>query len=391
MRQGTFQWMKSVNKSIILNKIRTDAPISRAQIAKDTKLTPPTVSSIVKELIEQGLVKESVLGESQGGRKPTLLLINNQGFSIIGIDAGPEMIECVLTDLSGNIMQRNSSMLTIPITNDQFLDTLKACIRNVLEATSSDSKDVIGIGVAMHGVVDVEKGTSLIAPILGLTNIPIKEELEKEFDLTVKVENDARAMALGESWFGDHGKLDSMLAVNIGHGVGAGLVVNGKLYHGAHDIAGEVGHMTIDLHGEICECGNRGCLQTFITGPAIARRVTKRMSQNHDEFPHLNGEKIYEFAERGNEEFSAILKETGRIIGIGLTNLIHIINPQRIVLGGGVTKSEKFILPEILKTIDMCTLTPQAKQTEIRITRLGDDATLIGAVSLLLVDLFDPN
>ncbi|WP_313892293.1 ROK family transcriptional regulator [Psychrobacillus sp.] len=391
MRLGTFQWMKSVNKSIILNKIRTDAPISRAQIAKDTKLTPPTVSSVVKELIEQGLVKESVLGESQGGRKPTMLLINNQGFSIIGIDAGPEMIECVLTDLSGKIMQRNSSMLTIPITNDQFLDTLKACIRNVLQASSSNTKDVIGIGVAMHGVVDVETGTSLFAPILGLKNIPIKEELEKEFDLTVKVENDARAMALGESWFGDHGELDSMLAVNIGHGVGAGLVVNGKLYHGAHDIAGEVGHMIIDLHGEICACGNRGCLQTFITGPAIAKRVTQRMSQNHEDFPHINGEKIYEFAERGNEDFLAILMETGRIIGIGLTNLIHIINPQRIVLGGGVTKSEKFILPVILNTIKMCALTPEAKQTEIRITRLGDDATLIGAVSLLLVDLFEPS
>ncbi|QFG01164.1 ROK family protein [Psychrobacillus glaciei] len=320
-----------------------------------------------------------------------MLLINNQGFFIIGIDAGLEMIESVLTDLSGNIMQRNSSMLTILSTNDQFLDTLKACIRNVLEITSSDSKDVIGIGVAMHGVVDVETGTSLFAPILGLTNIPIKAELEKEFDLTVKVEDDARAMALGEFWFGDHAVLDSMLAVNIGHGVGAGLVVNGKLYHGAHDIAGEVGHITIDLHGEICECGNSGCLQTFITGPAIARKVTKRTSQNHDEFPYLSAEKIYEFAERGNEKFSAILKETGRIIGIGLTNLIHIINPQRIVLGGGVTKSEKFILPEILKTIDMCTLTPKAKQTEIRITKLGDDATLIGAVSLLLVDLFDPS
>lgn len=101
MRQGTFQWMKSVNKSIILNKIRTDAPISRAQIAKETKLTPPTVSSNVKELIEQGLVKESKLGESQGGRKPTMLLINNQEFYVVGVDAGPEMIECILTDLSG--------------------------------------------------------------------------------------------------------------------------------------------------------------------------------------------------------------------------------------------------------------------------------------------------
>ena len=121
MRQGTFQWMKSVNKSIILNKIRTDAPISRAQIAKETNLTPPTVSSNVKELIEQGLVKESVLGESQGGRKPTMLLIDNSAFTIVGVDIGPDMIECVIADLSGRISNRSSRKLTIPITNSQFL------------------------------------------------------------------------------------------------------------------------------------------------------------------------------------------------------------------------------------------------------------------------------
>ncbi len=386
MRQGTFQWMKSVNKSIILNKIRTDAPISRAQIAKVTKLTPPTVSSNVKELIDQGIVKESKLGESQGGRKPTMLLINNQGFYVVGVDAGPEMIECILTDISGKIMKRTSSKLTLPLSNAQFLKMLKDCIRACITDISTTSKKIIGIGVAMHGVVDVESGTALFAPILSLTNIPIKEDLEKEFGLEVKVENDARAMALGESWFGDHGELTSMLVVNIGRGVGAGFIIGGKLYHGAQDIAGEVGHMTIDLNGEICECGNRGCLQTFATGPAIARRAMKGMSTDP-----TTAEKVYELAMSGNEEFATILKETGRVIGIGLTNLIHIINPQKIVLGGGVTKAKEFIFPVVLKTIEECALTPQAKQTEVTITKLGDDVTLIGAVSLLLVDVFDPH
>ena len=386
MRQGTFQWMKSVNKSIILNKIRTDAPISRAQIAKETKLTPPTVSSNVKELIDQGIVKESKLGESQGGRKPTMLQINNQEFYVIGVDAGPDIIECILTDLSGTISKRTSRDLTRPITKSEFLIVLKECIHSCLQGASSTSKKVIGIGVAMHGVVDVETGTSLFAPILGLTNIPIKEELEKEFELEVKVENDARAMALGESWFGDHGELTSMLVMNIGSGVGAGLIIDGKLYHGAQDIAGEVGHMTIDLHGEICECGNRGCLQTFTTGPAIARRAMKGTSEEL-----ITAERVYELAMKGNEEFLTLLKETGNVIGIGLTNLIHIINPQKIVLGGGVTKAKELILPVILKTIEERALTPQAKQTKVTITKLGDDATLIGAVSLLLVDLFGPN
>ncbi|MBE1556322.1 ROK family transcriptional regulator [Sporosarcina limicola] len=393
MRQGTFQWMKSVNRSIILNKIRTDAPISRAQIAKETKLTPPTVSSNVKELIEQGIVRESELGESRGGRKPTMLLINNKGFYVIGVDVGPKMIECIIADLAGNIVTRTSSKLTVPITNAQFLTILKEGIRTVIQDASINPEKFIGIGVAMHGVVEVETGISLFAPNLGLTNIPIKEELEKEFELAVKVENDARVMALGESWFGNHGKLDSMLAVNLGRGVGAGIVINGKLYHGAQDIAGEVGHMTIDVNGEICECGNRGCLQTFATGSAIAKKAKKMLkecSEQQVDQSSITGKKVYELALAGNEDCVKVLVETGIIIGIGLTNLIHIINPSKIVLAGGVTKSSKFILPAICESIEQRALTPRAKQTEVIISELGDDATIIGAIALLLVDLFDP-
>ena len=383
MRKGTFQWMKSVNKSIILNKIRTSAPISRAQIAKETNLTPPTVSSNVKELIEQGIVKESVLGESQGGRKPTMLLINNEEFYMIGVDAGPNSIDCILTDLSGKICKRSSEILTKPITEHEFLTLLKKCIHSCLaDSTSYDSK-IIGIGVAMHGVVDIASGISLYAPILSLTNMSIKEELEMEFELEVKVENDARAMALGESWFGNHGELSSMLVMNIGLGVGAGLVIEGDLYHGAQNIAGEVGHMTIDLHGQVCECGNRGCLQTFITGPAIAERSMEIRPEQR-----LTAEKVYELAIVGDKELENLLKETAMVIGIGLTNLIHIINPQKVVLGGGVTNAQEILLPVILQTIAERALTPQAKQTEVVITTLGNDATLIGAVSLLLVDLF---
>ncbi|TWT00521.1 ROK family transcriptional regulator [Planomicrobium sp. CPCC 101079] len=387
MQRGTFQLMKSVNKSIILNKIRTAEPISRAQIAKETSLTPPTVSSIVKELIDQGLVRESILGHSSGGRKPTMLHINTDAFYVVGVDAGPESVECVLTDLTGAILQRTSKLLENPLTNEQFLSDLKEAILALLQAGEADQEKIIGIGVAMHGVVDVKTGTSLVAPILNLRNIPIKEALEEEFNLTVKVENDARAMALGESWFGGHGDADSMVAVNIGRGVGAGIVINGKLYHGAQGIAGEFGHMAVDINGEICECGNRGCLQTFISGAAIAKRANSRLEGQN---ASLTGKAVYDLAESGSQDCIDLLQETGHIMGVGLTNLIHIINPSEIVLGGGVMKSEKFLMPAALAAIRQKVLTPEAKETHVTVSRLGDEATVLGAVSLLLVELFDP-
>jgi N-acetylglucosamine repressor len=378
MQRGTFQLMKSVNKSIILNKIRTSEPISRAQIAKQTKLTPPTVSSIVKELIEQDMVRESDLGESKGGRKPTMLLINHEAFYVIGVDAGPDSIHCILTNLSGEIIDRAESKLEANLSNAKFLEILINSIHVLFRSINNRDK-IIGIGVAMHGVVEVGTGTSLIAPNLKLSNIPIKTELEKEFGLLVKVENDARAMALGESWFGDHGELTSMMAVNLGLGVGAGIVLNGKLYHGAENIAGEIGHMAIDMNGDVCECGNPGCLQTFVSGPAIAKRANRK-----------TGEEVFQLATSGDQDAIEVLGETGLILGIGLTNLIHIINPELVVIGGGVSKSSAFILPTILSTIEKRALTMKAKRTRIVISELGDDATLLGAVALLLVELFEP-
>ncbi|MFZ3577164.1 ROK family transcriptional regulator [Virgibacillus sp. DJP39] len=396
MQHGSFQWMKSLNKSIILNKIRLSQPISRAQIAKDTNLTPPTVSTIVKELLVEGIVLESRLGTSQGGRKPTMLVINHNNFYIIGIDAGPKNITVVLADLSGEIADRASYEIDSTITATQFIQLLKRSAENLINMHSKQTGKIIGIGVAMHGVIEIETGVAIIAPNLDLHNIPIKQELENEFNLTVKVENDARAMALGEAWFGDSKNAKSLLALNIGQGVGAGFIIDSKLYHGAFDLAGEVGHMTIDIHGKKCECGNNGCLQTVASGPAIASRAMASIQNSSILFGLINGnpaktngELVYQAALAGDKKCVTILQEAGVSIGVGLTNLIHIVNPEKIVIGGGVSKAEKYLLPSIKKAIQTRALTERAKQTEISISRLGDDATVLGAIALLLVEMFE--
>lgn len=387
MKRGTFQLMKSVNKSIVLNKIRTSEPISRAQIAKETKLTPPTVSSIVRELMDQDLVMESTLGESLGGRKPTMLLVNKNGFYVIGIDAGPKTIECILSNLAGQIQDRVivSIDTTSALTNDFFLNLVKEGIYKVL-ANVKDRGKILGIGMAMHGVVDIETGTSLVAPILQLKDIPIKEALEREFHLEVHIENDARAMALGESWFGEYGSVFNMVAVNLGSGVGAGVIIDGKLYHGAAGLAGEVGHMTIDMHGDYCECGNRGCLETFASAPSIVRQANKNMPEKNFQ---SSGE-VYKLATQNNQACIELLQQTGEAIGIGLINLIHTLNPETIIIGGGVSKAKNFILEPIQETIQERGLTKEAKETAVYISNVGDDATILGAVALLLEQLFDP-
>ncbi|MFC4618779.1 ROK family transcriptional regulator [Camelliibacillus cellulosilyticus] len=394
---GSFQHMKSLNRSLILNKIREDGPISRADIAKATKLTPPTVGNIVKELLDAELVIETSRGESQGGRKPTMLEINAKHFYLIGLDVSPSNIKVVLTDLNANIIYDNQIELPSRITNHELLALMEKSIQPLLHDSRIDRQKVVGIGVGMHGVVDVGRGVSLYAPNLQLGNIPIKDFLEARFDIPVKVENDARAFALGEVWFGSGNGADSVVCVNVGRGIGAGVIIKGKLFHGEHFIGGEIGHMTIDINGPRCTCGNDGCLQAMASGPAVAKRAQEWIASGHrsllenmvcGRLESITGELVLQAAEQGDALSRRLLKETGVFLGIGLTNLIHMINPERIVIGGGVSKCGDYILTPIKKTIEERALTTAAKQTQVRISELGDHATAIGAISLCLVDLF---
>ncbi|MBS4223221.1 ROK family transcriptional regulator [Lederbergia citrea] len=396
MKIGSFQWMKSLNRSIILNKIRTDGPISRAKIARETKLTPPTVSSLVSELIESELVIESEQGESLGGRKPTMLVINSGRFYVVGLDVGPKTIRGVLVDLSGILIIKEDCPIPSTITKEELLILMKEMVSKVV--SSHSEKEVIGVGIGMHGAVDVESGTSLFAPILNLRDIPLKAELESEFNVLVKADNDVRAMAFGEYWYDREQQCENMVTVNIGHGVGAGIVLNGKLFHGEYDLAGEIGHMTVDMSGRLCSCGNIGCWQTLISGPAIAETAVDLLKHGatsqlremvNGDLSKIEGKSVYEAALAGDKFAIDILQKTGEYIGIGLTNLVHMLNPAKIIIGGGVSDASEFILQQIKETLAKRGLTDQAKATEIICSSQGVYGTAMGAAALVLGEIFE--
>jgi len=394
---GSFQLMKSMNRSLILNIIRRNEPISRADIAKLTKLTPPTVSNLVKELLQAGIVVEQKLGESSGGRKPTLLTLNGENFHVIGLDIGSRNIKTIITTITGKLLAKENLALPSRISKEMLLNLMKEAIYTITKSTHIDIDKIIGIGVAMHGIVDIKKGESIFAPNLELENIPIKEVLEKEFNMAVNVENDARAMSLGELWFGRGSNHDSFVCINVGLGIGAGIVINGKLFHGSNCISGEIGHMVIDVNGPKCTCGNFGCLQTFASGPAIAEAVRKHLKlgytgaiselsgKNPD---NVTGEMVYKAAKLGDQLCISALEQAGHYLGIGLTNLIHTLNPGKIIIGGGVSNASEYVFDAIHRTVAQKALVKPAKNTKIVISKFGDDATVMGAVALILVELF---
>ncbi|WP_240511814.1 ROK family transcriptional regulator [Paludifilum halophilum] len=397
---GSFQLMKSLNKSLILNVIRTDGPISRAEIAKKTRLTPPTVTNLVNDLLESRLVQESDLGVSTGGRKPIMLKINSEAFQVIGIDVGVSHIKVIVATLDAAIIDSLYIKVIQPLDKESLIKLLNESIRRIMEKAALRKERVIGIGVGMHGLVNPDRGVGIFAPNFNLHDIPIRESLESEWDLPVEVENDVRAMALGESWFGHGQGLEDFICLNVGMGVGAGIILNQELFRGTSYTAGELGHTTIDVEGPTCACGNDGCLQALTAGPAIAARAQRglRMGRKsrisefvQGDWSQMTGETVYQAACQGDEFAREILADTGRYLGIGIANFINTLNPQKVIIGGGVSKSGDFIMETLKETVETRALNISAKAIAIQTAKLGDDATAIGAATLVLKKLFLPN
>ncbi|MFC3773581.1 ROK family protein [Paenibacillus sp. GCM10012303] len=394
---GSFQLMKSLNRTLVLTTIRNFGPISRADIAKKTMLTPPTVTNIVSELLEQKFIIESEVGASSGGRKPILLKLNSRSFAIVGVDVGITSIKSVLTDLDAGIIRELRCPLPPRPDADTFLELLSRSVAELI-ASAAAEQTVLGIGVGMHGLVNPEEGVSIFAPNLNLRQVPIRAVLESEFGLPVYVENDVVAMALGELWFGGGQLTDHFICVNIGVGVGAGIVLNRQIFRGSSYSAGELGHTTVDLNGPHCSCGNYGCLQALVSGPAIAESVQNEIALGRksallppvpSDLASITGEHVYEAALQGDVLALEAFGKAGRLLGISLTNMIHTLNPQKIILGGGVAQAGDLLTGPLNETVRSRALESSVTSLVIETSRLGDRATAIGAVTAVLSRIFE--
>ncbi|WP_091834730.1 ROK family transcriptional regulator [Marininema halotolerans] len=395
MQTGSFRWMKSINKSIILNVIREKGPIPRAEIAKVTQLTPPTVTNIVGELLDAGIVVESDLGESTGGRKPILLRINASAFSVIGVYAGVDKIRAMSADLDGNL--EGEAEVPIPPNPDRsfYIRSIIDTIHQLAAPIHHSGRPLLGIGVGMSGWVDHEQGISLSCPSLNLRNIPLRDLLEREFSVPVEVENGVRTLAMGESWFGEGREIADFICVHIGNEVNAAFVKEHSLVYSPSFTAGELGHTTVDIEGPLCGCGNRGCLEVFGSSVAMVRRAQEGLDQgvisslNHHEGP-LSERVLFEAAREGDEFARAVLVDTGRYLGIGLANIVNLFNPRRIILCGDLISEVPYVLHSLQETVEQRALATPVADVTIVPAGLGRNGGPMGAVTLVLMKLFQP-
>lgn len=374
--------VRSINRQIILNYIREEGPISRAEIAKVTALQRSTVSLIVEELIQTGLIDE-VYGESSGGRPPQLLSLKTSHAVAIGIDLGKRNTVVATTDLSGRILEKEQ----FP-TEPNLDKTLERVIEIAEYFVKKNKGSIEGIGVSVPGMVEAWDGDVLFIPHLDWHYPKIAERIRKAIGIPVKIENDANAAALAELWLGrpEIKNARDFILVYITNGIGTGIVFDGQIYRGKNGVAGEFGHMTIGDNAPIaCATGSYRCWEAFASERAAVARyknLIKQQNGNQIDFTHL-----VDLALEGDEAATRSLKETAKYIGIGISNLIQGLSPEVTLVAGRIVRAWSIIQDDINQAANkgICQGYPSVN---IMPSTLGLSPTLRGAFSLILANKF---
>jgi predicted NBD/HSP70 family sugar kinase len=397
--------IKSNNiRAILMTLLRYEA-VSRVRLAQMTGVSPTTITNLTNELLEQGVIAEEDTGKRRmlglrrrAGRPQTgLRLVPNARF-VVAVHIDVDAVYITVSDLFAQPVVRRSFPLMGDTLPENVLPQITAMAREAMAESGIPTRFFIGAGVGASGLVDPYTGVNVIAPNLGWHNVPLRDALSEYLGLPVSVDNNVRAMALGEMLFGA-GRTPreghTLAFVYSRVGVGAGFVVGGQLYRGSGAGAGEIGHTTmIPDGGELCGCGNTGCLETLVSEPAIVRAAKKHAAENpggvlaeslaNDEGKLI--ERVFSAARAGDEMTRKLLDERAHYMGIALANLVNVLNPELIVMGGIFAQGQDVLLPAVEATMRARAFAGLGERVTLQTARPG--AGITGAASLALNSFF---
>ena len=385
---GNRDLIRAINRSIILNNIKTHRSIPRAEIARTTGLSPATVTGIVAELIQENLVFEKEAGDSSGGRRPILLAINPHGGFVVGIKLMEDHAIGALTDLEATPLGKLSYPLTdsSPAGVSQALGQL---VKDLLDEYETPAPKLMGVGVGLAGIIDAGQGLVRQSPFFGWIDIPLRTLIQDRVNVPVYLDNDVNTLAFAEKWFGAGRGIDNFLVVTFGRGIGLGIVVNGQFLHGARGSAGELGHTVVYPGGELCACGKRGCLEMYASEPAMLRRASEAFRLGQLSLQPETPEELVDLAAHGETAAREIFADSGRLLGQSIANLVNIFNPERILINGEGVRDGDWLFDPMRAAIDEHTMPSLRQDVSILIEPLEDDAWARGAASLVLHELFE--
>jgi predicted NBD/HSP70 family sugar kinase len=380
---GTLGWLRERNRQRVLGALREQGRTSQAEIARATGLSRTTVSKVVAELKETGLVdvvevKASDPHGIHGGRPSVQLALRDLSTAVVGVDFGHSHVQVAVGDVAHNVLAERRCDLDVNHRATEALDASARMVDEVLAEAGVRRADVVGAGIGIPGPVDRVRGTVGSRTILpGWLGLRIADEMRARLALPVEIENDANLGALAELTWGAGRDCSNFAYIKAATGIGAGIVIDGRLLRGATGTAGEIGHTTLDGAGALCYCGNRGCLETVASGPAIVHLVG-----NGDGGLTLGG--VIDLAAEGDVRCRRAISDAGREIGIAIAGLCNLINPERVVVGGVLSRAGDLVLDPIRASIRRYAVQAASDRVEVVPAVFVERAELLGCLALAL-------
>jgi glucokinase-like ROK family protein len=383
---GSLESLRISNRSRVIDALRRRGTASRSDLARLTGLSRTTITTLVADLHSLGLIVEEPAEPSRPasgsrGRRPSFLRLAPSAGAAIGVDFGHRKLRVAVADLGSTVLAERSAELDVDGAACTAIETAAELIDLVLDDAGIDQSQVVGAGVGIPGPIDHRTGTVASATILpGWSGVSVRRDLDARLGFPVEVDNDANLGALGEVQYGAGAGRRDVVYVRITSGIGSGLILGGRLHHGANGFAGEIGHVQVQPEGVVCRCGNRGCLETVATGDALLALL--RPAHGNE----LTIDGMLELVARGDLGARRVFNDAGRALGRVLADLCNHLNPSAIILGGDLGPGLGPMLEGIRESVARYAQPAVAQAVEVMAGTLGDRAELLGALALVIGD-----
>ncbi len=385
-RRGSRSLLRDLNVSLLIELVRRAGTVSRADLARQSRLSAPTVSNIVDKLIKRGIFNEVSLAPSSGGRPPVLLSIDPKAGYVVGIKLRAEGLTTVICDLDAQVVaSRETEASLVGNPNAAILAIEQAVLRVLRDATVPQSK-VLGVGVGLPGIIDTDRGICNFSHLLWWRDVDLAGPLRKRLGLPVWVDNDVNTLAVAEKWAGDAPDARDFVTLSVGRGVGLGIVIDRSIYRGANGAAGEFGHVIVEPGGAKCECGRFGCLEAIVGEGALRRSVGERLG--HD----VTRTELIALIREGDEVARSVVEAAGRRLGQAVANMMTILNPELLIICGEGTELGSAFIDPIVAAVRDQTFGDLGRGVEVKVQQWGDEAWAVGAATQVLRESFSlPN
>ncbi len=375
--------MRDINVSLLIELIRRSGQISRAELARQSQLSAPAVSSIVERLLSRGIVVEVTTAPSSGGRPPVLLSVDPKAGYVVGIKLRGDGLTTVVCDLDTRVICSVEHYFSLVGDPMAALDAIETETRRALRKAKVPLSKVLGIGVGLSGIIDSSIGVCRFSHLLQWNDVELAGPLRRRLGLQVWVENDVNTLAVAEKWAGDALAANDFLTLSVGRGVGLGIVIERSLYRGAQGASGEFGHMVVEPGGPKCECGRFGCLEALVGEGAIRRRISER--KGHD----ISRDELLTLIDLGDSATVEVVESAGRKLGLAVANVVTLLNPELLIICGEGTSLGDAFLDPIVNAVRQQTFANLGRDLDVRIQSWGDDAWAVGAATLVLRESFN--